>query len=129
MIETIIVADDSPTARMIIKRCLEIAGCSHAKILEAGDGAEALELAKTNQVDLLVTDLNMPNMDGSALLQHVKASPKLNRLPVLVISSTSNEANKAELKKKGAFAVLGKPISPALVATVIQNLTEQIQWS
>ena len=114
----IVIADDSATARMVTKRCLEIAGYHEATFLEAATGAEALEIAKNNQVDLLVTDLNMPEMDGLSLLKRIKASPKLADLPVLVISSLGNPAKEIELKQRGAFAVLSKPISPASLASV-----------
>ncbi len=125
MFQTIIVADDSVTARMIIKRCLEIAGLSEATFLDARDGTEALELAKNNQVDLLVTDLNMPKMDGLSLLKHIKASPRLSHLPVLVISSVSNPAKAVELLGLGASAILGKPVSPAEVAEALENLSDK----
>lgn len=122
MIYTIIVADDSSTARMIIIRCLEIAGFGESRMLEARDGTEALELAKKNEVDLLVTDINMPKMDGRSLLKHIKTSPRLSHLPVLVITSANNPAKEEELKNLGAFAVLGKPISPAKVAETLEML-------
>ena len=128
MFETVIVADDSATARMIIKRCLQIAGCADSNFLEAGDGAEALEIAKSNEVNLVVTDLNMPNMDGTTLLRRIKASPKLHYLPVLVVSSGNNAAKESELLKAGAFAVINKPISPATVAQTLQNLNNQSEW-
>ncbi len=121
MVHTIIIADDSATARMIIKRCLEIAGFEEAKFLDARDGTEALELARNNKIDLLVTDLNMPKMDGKSLLKHVKSSPKLAELPVLVITSASNQAKEDELKGLGAFAILSKPVSPANVAEVLEK--------
>jgi two-component system chemotaxis response regulator CheY len=57
----------------------------------------------------------MPGMDGETLLQWIKASPKLVNIPVLVISSVTNPAKTAELKQKGAFAVIGKPVNPALL--------------
>ena len=126
--KSIIIADDSSTARMIIKRCLVIAGCLDADFLEAGNGAEALEIARNNQVDMLVTDLNMPNMDGKSLLRHVKASPRLNDIPVLVITSACNPVKETELLKLGAFAVISKPISPASVAQALQSLTKQNEW-
>ncbi|MFQ5675210.1 MAG: response regulator, partial [bacterium] len=116
MIQNIIIADDSATARMIIRRCLEIAGFVEATFVEAEDGEVALNLAKENKADLLITDLNMPNMDGFTLLKRVKASPRLNALPVLVISSASNEAIDKELIDGGAFAVLNKPVTPASVS-------------
>ena len=124
----ITIADDSSTARMIMKRCLEIAGYRKVEFLEAKDGKEALDLIKENKVDMLVTDINMPNMDGRTLLKHVKASPKLTDVPILVISSSSNDAIEDELMKNGAFAVIKKPITPASVAKALQNLTEQEQW-
>ncbi len=128
MFETVIVVDDSATARMIIKRCLQIAGCADSNFLEAGDGAQALEIAKSNEVNLVVTDLNMPNMDGTTLLRRIKASPKLHDLPVLVVSSANNAAKEAELLKAGAFAVINKPISPATVAQTLQGLKNQNEW-
>jgi two-component system, chemotaxis family, chemotaxis protein CheY len=122
MIHTILIADDSSTARMVTRRCLEIAGYHEAEFLSAKDGQEALEIIKKQQVDLLVTDLNMPNMDGGVLLKFIKASPRFNELPVLVISSMGNQAKQEELLQHGAFAVLCKPISPADILQVMQSL-------
>ncbi|MCX6640567.1 MAG: response regulator [bacterium] len=128
MFQTIIIADDSATARMVTKRCLEIAGYQQAIFLEARNGAEALEIAKKSAADLLVTDLNMPEMDGTTLLKRIKASPRTTDLPVLVVSSLSNPAKEAELLALGAFAVLSKPISPAVIAGILGKLMEQPQW-
>ncbi len=122
MIQTILITDDSKTARMVARRCLEIAGYQDAEFLEAADGEKALELAEAHQVDLLVTDLNMPNLDGMALLKLIKANPRLTDLPVMVISSLGNQAKVEELLQLGAFAVLGKPVSPAAVMEALQNL-------
>lgn len=132
MVKKVIIADDSATARMIIKRCLEIAGFFDVEVIEANDGQEALNLAKENQADLLITDLNMPNMDGRTLLKHVKASPRLNPMPVLVISSACNEALENELVELGALAVVNKPITPTSVSEALQNINdeniEENQW-
>ncbi|MBU0517734.1 response regulator [bacterium] len=130
MFQTIIIADDSATARMFIKRCLEIAGYDSATLLEACDGREALDLAKANQADLLITDLNMPVMDGQSLLKRVKSSPKLVGLEVLISSSLSNPAKEAELKELGALAVLSKPITPAKLMDVLPQLAkpEETTW-
>ena len=125
MFNSIIVADDSATARMIIVRCLKIVGCGSAKFVEAKDGAQALEIAKTNGADLLVTDLNMPTLDGRSLLTQIKANPQLAHIPVLVISSAFNDAKEAELIALGAFAVLGKPVTVANLAKIIRRLSPQ----
>jgi two-component system chemotaxis response regulator CheY len=124
MIKTIIIADDSRTARMVTRRCLEIAGLGDAEILEAADGQEALDLVKNHAADLLVTDLNMPHMEGSALLRAIKSSPRLNAVPVMVISSMSSQAREHELIKLGAFAVLPKPVSPAAFMEALELLSE-----
>ena len=121
----IIIADDSDTARMFIRRCLEIVGLHDAEFIEASNGREALKFAKEEPPDLLVTDLNMPAMDGETLLKWVKTSPRLVDLPVLVVTSAGNPAKEAQLKELGAFAVLNKPISPAPLLKILGPLAEK----
>lgn len=116
----IAIVDDSETARMFIRRCLEIIGLAEATIVEAEHGKDALEKIKDEPVDLLLTDLTMPVMDGETLLKWVKASPKLCDIPVIVISSAGNPAKEAELLKLGAVAVLAKPVSPAKLNVVLE---------
>jgi two-component system, chemotaxis family, chemotaxis protein CheY len=123
--KTIIIADDSRTARMVTRRCLVIAGCEGTEFLEAADGQAALELVRKYDADLLVTDLNMPIMDGTALLRAVKSSPRHNDLPVMVVSSMSSQARIEELIKLGAFVVLPKPISPAAIMEALEKLENQ----
>ncbi len=118
----IVIADDSGTARMMIRRCLEIVGLADAEFFEAENGKEALTLVKQQPVDLLVSDLNMPVMDGEVLLKWVKASPKLNDLPVLIITSAGNKAKTDKLLEMGAFAVVNKPVNPAILSNVLAPL-------
>lgn len=108
----IVIADDSATARMFIKRCLEIIGLGDAEIVEAEHGKEALAAAKAAPTDILLTDLNMPVMDGETLLKWVKASPKLMDMPVVIITSAGNPAKEQELLELGALCVINKPIAP-----------------
>jgi len=128
MIQSIIIADDSATARMFIKRCLEMAGYQDAAFYEAKDGYDVLELVKEQSVDLLITDLNMPHMDGKSLLKRIKTNPRYCDLPVLVITSADNPATEQELRKFGAFAILGKPVSPDILASTLQGLSEETSW-
>ncbi|MCD6526672.1 MAG: response regulator [Desulfuromonas sp.] len=118
----IVIADDSGTARMMIKRCLEIIGLADAEFAEAENGKEGLALVKQQATDLLVSDLNMPVMDGEALLRWVKASPKLVDLPVLIITSAGNQAKSEQLLEMGAFAVINKPVNPAILSDVLTPL-------
>lgn len=121
----IAIVDDSGTARMFIRRCLEIAGFQGAEIIEAENGKDALEKIRSAPVDLLLTDLTMPVMDGTTLLKWVKANPKLSALPVLVISSAGNPAKEIELKALGAMGVLDKPVSPAKLNALLRDFLEK----
>ena len=108
---TIVIADDSKTARFLIRQYLEMVGFYQAEFIEAENGRQALQLVKDNQADILFTDYKMPEMDGLDLLRRVKASPVLHDLPVIVITSFANQAKIDELSENGAFAVLQKPLS------------------
>jgi len=118
----IVIADDSETARLFIRRCFEIACRQPIEFLEAGDGEAALALLREHDADLLVTDLTMPGMDGLSLLKRVLASPRLHDVPIMVISSASNPAKEKELRELGACCVLPKPISPVMVAEALARL-------
>ncbi len=113
----IVIVDDSRTSRMFIRRCFEIACMDETDFHEAADGVEALALLKKiPEVDLLVTDLNMPNMDGEILLKTVKEDHVLAGLPVVVITSAGNPAKETELLAQGALMVFNKPVSPATLS-------------
>jgi two-component system, chemotaxis family, chemotaxis protein CheY len=122
MIERILIVDDSLTARMMIRRCLEIAGFASARFREASHGREALALLKEEAADLILTDLNMPEMDGKSLIRHLKSSPRLNAIPVIVISSITNESEEEALRSRGVAAVIRKPMSPMVIMEAIHSL-------
>ncbi len=121
-IETIMIVDDSAMARLIMKQCLEIAGYRGKQFIEAINGKDALEKLIKQKADLVVTDLNMPVMEGNALLDNIKNTPELKETPVIIITSNSNSARETELKNKGAFAVINKPISPAVIHKICSQL-------
>lgn len=112
----VVIADDSQTARTFIRRCLEIIGLADAHFVEVENGREALAQVKDSETDLLVTDLNMPVMNGEVLLRRIKGSPRLCHLNVLVITSAGNAAKESELMSFGALGVLRKPVSPAALS-------------
>ncbi|MFH2067603.1 MAG: response regulator [Pseudomonadota bacterium] len=121
----IIIVDDSSTARMFIKRCFEISGCQDVEFLEAGNGLQALEQIKKVPVDLVVSDLHMPEMDGTDLLKRIKSSPRFHEIPVIIISSAANPKKVEELKALLALDVLSKPVSPASVSQAIKPLLQK----
>ncbi len=121
----IVIVDDSRTSRMFIRRCFEITCLQETDFHEAADGLEALALLeRISDIDLLVTDLNMPNMDGELLLKTVKQDQALAGLPVVVITSAGNPAKEAELLALGAIAVLNKPVSPATLNNELRDLIQ-----
>ena len=122
LVQTILVVDDSGTARMIIKQCLAIIGLKDKKYLEASNGRDAVEVLKQSSVDLVVTDLNMPVMDGEALLLEIKGADVWRKIPVIVITSTSNDVREKALREVGAEAVISKPFNPAVLHAAWQKI-------
>jgi len=118
----ILIVDDSATARMLIQRCFEIAGWQDAEFFQAADGQKALETIAENELDLVLTDLNMPNMDGEQLLKSVRDNDRFRNMPVIMITSTSNEARKKQLTLAGANIVLPKPVSPSSLGEALRTL-------
>ena len=125
MAKIVLVVDDSPTARMFVQRCLVISKkFPDVAYLEASDGKEALAIlnAKLSEIVAVFTDLNMPNMDGESLYKHMKASPRMHDIPVVVVSSAGNPAKEQALRDIGVKAVIKKPISPAQLSAALNIL-------
>lgn len=118
----ILVVDDSAVARKIVIRCLKIVGYSESGFPEAGHGQEALDILRDQEVDLVVTDLNMPIMDGVTLVRKIKANPHLQHIPVIVVSSLLNEAAKADLRQRGVDLLLEKPLSPPRLGAALRQI-------
>ncbi|MBN2802639.1 MAG: response regulator [Deltaproteobacteria bacterium] len=118
----VLIADDSGMARTFIKRTLEMVMTEEAVYIEAVNGRDALEKMKDDPPDLLVTDLNMPELDGAQLLKRIIASPKLHGTPSIVITSLDNEAKHKELKGYGVTAILGKPVDPGQLSATLEKI-------
>ena len=107
----ILVVDDSAAIRKILQRVLRQTGLSIGAIYEAGDGQEALELLKTNAVSMILTDINMPRMDGLQLLAALKAAPEWSGTPVVMITTEGGETKVAEAVRLGAAGYVRKPFT------------------
>ncbi len=108
----VLIVDDSSTIRRIISRCLDRAELGVTDVFEASDGLEALELLASRSVDVVLTDINMPNMDGLQLLGEIRKSPEWGTIPVLVITSESGSEAVGEAVSKGAAGYIKKPFTP-----------------
>src|SRR6202161_3283463 len=97
----ILVVDDSAAIRKILQRVLRQTGMIIGEIYEAGDGQEALELLKTKAVSLVLSDINMPKMDGLQLLAALKNWPERRHIPVVMITTEGGETKVAEAEVGG----------------------------
>ena len=109
MTASILTVDDSPSIRMALKIALTGAGYS---VAEAGDGAEGIAKAKASAFDLIITDLNMPVMDGLTMIEEMRRMPEQMGVPIVFLTTESDEGMKARAKAAGATGWLTKPFDP-----------------
>lgn len=112
MKRVILVADDSPTIRKFVSVALTVKGY---EIITCSDGMEALEKLPANKVDLLLTDLNMPNVDGYQLITSVRNNMEFKDLPIIILSSLGNNEDIQRGLECGANSYLIKPFDPKRV--------------
>lgn len=121
MDRTVLIIDDSPTLRRIVKFNMKnIQGFSHQ--LEASDGIEALEILATNNIDLILLDVNMPKMDGFEFLEKAKKDPKISRIPIIMLTTEGEEASKKKALEMGASDYLTKPFQSPDLKRIISKL-------
>jgi two-component system, chemotaxis family, chemotaxis protein CheY len=106
---TVLIVDDSKTTQMLVMNAL--ARIRDVKMLTAGNGREALDVVAKKDLDLLVTDINMPEMDGIALIREVRKLRDAEHLPILIITAKAEEQARDEGLKVGANAYVLKPLS------------------
>jgi len=111
----ILIADDSNTARLFVKKNFEQAGFTNKNFIMAADGNQVMEKLASESVNLIISDLNMPYIDGQALVKKLKNSPAHRAIPVVIMTSASNEARSQELISDGAILVLEKPVTSEII--------------
>lgn len=119
MAPTILVADDSTTMRMIVKSVLSDAGW---QVLAASNGKEALDLAQTRPVDLVVSDWNMPVMGGLDLIEGLRKQPQYQHVPVLVLTTEEDAISKSAARDLGVNGWLNKPLDPQVLVELAAEL-------
>ncbi|MCX6627169.1 MAG: response regulator [Candidatus Solibacter sp.] len=107
----VLVVDDSAAIRKILTRVLRQTGLAIQTIHEAGDGQDALALMALHRIDLVLSDINMPKMDGLQLLASLKASSQWRNIPVVMITTEGGETKVAEAVKLGAAGYVRKPFT------------------
>jgi two-component system chemotaxis response regulator CheY len=118
--KTILVVDDSITIRQMVGYTLKQAGFA---VVEGGNGQEALGRLDSQRVDMIITDLNMPVMDGITFIRQVRSRPGMKGIPVLMLTTESQDSKKQEGKAAGATGWIVKPFHPEkLLATIARVL-------
>ena len=107
----VLIVDDSAAIRKILQRVLRQADIPVGNVFEAGDGKEALEALKTQSVGLILSDINMPNMDGLEFLRNLKANESWKTLPVVMVSTEGSQAKVLEAVGLGAAGYVRKPFT------------------
>jgi two-component system chemotaxis response regulator CheY len=120
MAHTIMVVDDSISIRQVVGLALKQAGYD---VIEGCDGRDALAKLTGQKVSLVISDVNMPNMDGIAFVRELKTRPAYKFTPVLMLTTESQEDKKEQGKAAGARAWMVKPFKPEALLAAVQKLT------
>lgn len=119
MAKTILAVDDSASIRQMVTFTLKSSGY---EVVEAVDGMDGLDKAKAKSVNLVLTDQNMPRMDGLTLIKSLRALPQYKSVPILMLTTESSEAMKAQGRAAGATGWLVKPFDPQKLIEVVKKV-------
>lgn len=117
--KTILTVDDSASVRQVVAITLEGMGY---EVVQASDGVEALSRLKTTSIDMIITDINMPNLNGIELIKRVRTLPSYKFIPIILLTTVSEEAKKQEGRAVGAIAWIVKPFTPDQLRTVVKKV-------
>jgi two-component system chemotaxis response regulator CheY len=118
----VLITDDSPAMRSFVRRVIELSGFELSHCYEAGDGEEALALLRREWVDAILTDINMPGVDGEELLRRLAADEMLRSVPAIVISTDATENRISRLLSLGARGYVTKPFRPETLRAELERI-------
>jgi two-component system chemotaxis response regulator CheY len=119
---TLLVVDDSAMMRAMIKRVAQLTGVPIANVLEAANGLEALRMLEAHAIDVLFTDINMPEMYGTELLREVEKHPEWSRIIRVIVSTDGSQARREEVASLHAHAYVEKPFRPEVMRDVLAQV-------
>ncbi len=115
----VLLAEDNPMNRELIRDMLEASGC---EVIEADDGEEALRKLRETPPDLVLLDVQMPRLDGYAVLSHVRADPRLARLPVIALTAYAMRGDREKVLAAGFDGYVSKPVDFGQLRSEIERL-------
>lgn len=118
----VLIVDDSPVMRSFIRRVMDVAGFEYEHCLEANDGEEALSMLRSQWVDIILTDINMPRMNGEQFVQNLAADECLRSIPVLVVSTDATDKRIQSMISLGAKGYVAKPFTPEMLQQELTRL-------
>jgi two-component system, chemotaxis family, chemotaxis protein CheY len=124
MAYSVLLVDDSSSIRAIIKKIIKVSGFDVGEFLDASDGQEAMAALNETTVDIVLTDINMPNMNGLDLIARMKDNPYLADIPVVVVSTEGSEKMMAEAMALGAVGYVKKPFVPEEIKNTLNRILE-----
>ncbi len=118
----VLIVDDSSSMRAIIKKVIKLSGFSVGKFLVAADGKEALKMLADEWVDLVLTDINMPNMNGMELVAEMKKDGLMRSIPVVMVTTEGSEKKMQEAMDLGASGYVKKPFLPEDIKRTLSSI-------
>jgi two-component system chemotaxis response regulator CheY len=116
---TILTVDDSPTMREMLGATLDMLGY---RVVQGIDGLDGLEVLEREQPDLIITDFNMPNLDGPGFIERVRQDPRHRGTPILVLTTETDPAEKERARRAGATGWILKPFEPGKLSDAIRRV-------
>ncbi len=127
MAYNILIVDDSFPMRAVIKKVIKASGFNVGELLEAGNRHEALDVMNRQWLDLVLTDYNMPDMNGLELLQAIKCSDTLADIPVVVVTTEGGDRRVQQFLSQGVAAYIKKPFTPEQIKTCLNRILGEPQ--
>ncbi len=120
----VLIVDDSPAMRSFIRRVVTLSGLEVAAYVAAGDGEEGLRLLRREPVDVILTDINMPVMDGERFVECLQQDGTLRQIPVVVVSTDATTSRMQRMLALGAKGYVTKPFSPEMLREELDRVME-----
>lgn len=119
MAKRILIVDDSPSMRQMVRFTLEQIGHD---VVEAVDGRDALDKLEDSTFDMMITDLNMPNLDGINLIREIRTGTNRQFMPIVLLTTESHDTRKQEARSAGATGWITKPFKPVQLTAVVKKV-------
>jgi two-component system, chemotaxis family, chemotaxis protein CheY len=118
----ILIVDDSPVMRVFLRKVVQLTGLPVGEYCEAGDGEAALKTLRERWVDLVLTDINMPGMNGEEFVRQLETDELLRDIPVIVVSTDSSDGRKEHMFKLGVRGYISKPFLPETLRDEVEKV-------